>query len=95
MATLEQRAYNGDQARAVLENEAFTRAFTTIEEEHVEAWKTSPARDRDGRESLWTTVKLLHKLRATLEAEMTDGRIASMEIEHQTAQNLREHLGTY
>jgi hypothetical protein len=96
MSNLEKRAYDGDQARAVLENEAFDRAFITIEQEYIEAWKNSPARDTAGRESLYTTLRLLNKLKATLEAEMTDGRLASMELEHlQTATELREHLGTY
>lgn len=95
MATLEKRAYDGDQARAVLDNEAFIRAFTTIEEEHVQAWKDSPARDRDGRESLWTTVKLLHKLKGMLEAAMEDGKLARIAQEHQErilAEDRREGL---
>lgn len=83
MATLEQQAYDGDLARQVLENPAFERAFDAIEQEHIEAWMNSPARDRDGRESLWTTVKLLHKLKGTLEASMTDGKLARVEMEHQ------------
>lgn len=81
--TLEQRGYDGDQARLVLENEAFIRAFANIEQEHIEAWKNSPARDVEGRESLWKTVKLLHKLRLTLEAVMTDGKMARIELERQ------------
>lgn len=83
MATLEQRAHDGDQARAVLENVVFARAFNDIEQEHIEAWKNAPARDVEGRESLWKTVKLLHKLKGTLEAAMTDGKLARVEMEHQ------------
>lgn len=95
MATLQQQVYDGEQARQVLENPAFIRAFESIEQEHVEAWKNSPARDSHGRETLWTTVKLLHKLKATLEAELSNGRMAAHELEHQTAKELREHLGAY
>lgn len=80
---LDQRNREGDEARQVLENPAFVRAFEAIEQEHIEAWKNSPARDRDGRESLWTTVKLLHKLKGTLEASMMDGKLARVELEHQ------------
>lgn len=83
METLEERMTRGEQARQVLENPAFARAFDAIEQEHIEAWKNSPARDPDGRETLWMTVKLLHKLRSTLEAAMTDGRLAHVEREHQ------------
>lgn len=83
MAALEQRVYDGDQARLVLENPAFVKAFADIEQEHIEAWRNSPARDPAGRETLWMTVKLLHKLRSTLEAAMTDGKLANIELTHQ------------
>ena len=83
MATLERRVYDGDQARLVLENPAFAKAFADIEQEHIEAWKNSPARDAAGRETLWTTVKLLHKLRLTLESAMMDGKLASQDLERQ------------
>ena len=73
----------GEQARQVLENPAFAKAFDDIEKEHVEAWKNSPARDPEGRETLWMTVKLLHKLRSTLESAMTDGKLANVELEYQ------------
>jgi len=84
MSNLQQRAHEGDLARQVLENEAFGRAFDAIEQEHIEAWKNAPARDVEGRESLWKTVKLLHKLRGTLESAMTDGKLAMIELERQT-----------
>lgn len=83
METLETRMAHGEQARQVLENPAFSRAFDAIEQEHIEAWKNSPARDPEGRETLWMTVKLLHKLRSTLEASIADGRLANVEREHQ------------
>jgi hypothetical protein len=83
MEPLEQRITQGDQARQVLENPAFAKAFADIEQEHVEAWKNSPARDPAGRETLWMTVKLLHKLRSTLESAMTDGKLANVELEYQ------------
>lgn len=95
MATLDERAREGDEARQVLENPAFARAFNSIEEEYTEAWKNSPVRDRDGRETLWTTLKLLHKLRGTLEASMMDGKLARVELEHQEqilAQERRQGL---
>ncbi|AWL03396.1 hypothetical protein ACFOHT_04845 [Massilia oculi] len=90
METLEQRITQGEQARQVLDNPAFAKAFADIEQEHVEAWKNSPARDPAGRETLWMTVKLLHKLRSTLEAAMTDGRLAKVDLEHEQAMLARE-----
>lgn len=83
MASLEQRRYDGDLARQVLENEAFSRAFADIEQEYTQAWINAPARDHEGREELWKMVKLLHKLRSTLESTLGDGKIARAELEHQ------------
>lgn len=83
MATLEQRRQDGDQARLVLENEAFGRAFDAIKQEYMEAWERAPARDVEGREEIWKTIKLLGKLRSTLEAAMQDGTLAKVELEHQ------------
>jgi hypothetical protein len=83
MSNLDERAYQGDLARQVLENEAFGRAFLAIEQEHIEAWKNSPVRDVEGREALHLTIRLLHKLRGTLEAAITDGKLARVELEHQ------------
>jgi hypothetical protein len=80
--TLERRVYDGDKARQVLENEAFAQAFEDIEREYIDAWKNSPARDEEGREKLFITVKLLHKLRVVLEATLDDGRLAYAEMEH-------------
>lgn len=80
---LEQRIYDGDQARLVLENEAFTQAFADIRQEYTTAWMDSPARDVDGREKLYLMLKLTDKLQATLEAAMTDGKLARIELEHQ------------
>lgn len=82
MASLEQRVYDADLARQVLENEAFHRAFADIEEEYTEAWKQSPARDPEGREKIYLTIRLLQRLKLTLEASLTDGKLAKHEMEH-------------
>lgn len=88
--SLEQRRYEGDRAREVIENEAYVDAFAAIRQEYTNAWMNSPARDAEGREKLYLMLKLTDKLQATLEAAMTDGKIASMSLEHQAAQDARE-----
>ena len=79
---LEQRIYNGDRAREVLENPAFAQAFEQIDQEFYEQWKTSPIRDHEGREELFRMQTLLGKLRLTLEATMTDGKLARQHLDH-------------
>jgi hypothetical protein len=81
--TLNQRIYDADQAKLVLENEAFQRAFEDIKQELTEQWKTSPARDQDGRERLWVMLKLLEKVQITLQASLDSGKLAAKELEHQ------------
>lgn len=79
---LEERIYDGEQARAVLENEAFGRAFDDIKTEYIQAWENVPQRDKEGREQIWLTIKLLAKLKLTLEASLNDGKLAKHEMLH-------------
>lgn len=87
---LEQRIYDGDQARLVLENEAFAQAFADIRKEYTEAWMNSPARDQEGREGLYLMLKSMDKLQLTLEAAMTDGKLAKIALQHQQNQEARD-----
>lgn len=80
--TLEERLHAGSRAKEVLENEQFQAAFQAIETEIITQWKNSPARDRDGRESLWTYLSLLNKVQAHLKSVMETGKLAELEREH-------------
>lgn len=81
--TPEERVHVGDRAKEVLENEAFAAALQAIEDEVIQAWKTSPARDQAGRENLWIYLHLLQKLRQQLQTTMETGKLATLEIKHQ------------
>lgn len=81
--TVTQRIYDGDQARQVLENEAFAAAFNDIRQEYTQAWMESPARDAEGRERIWQMIKATDKLQATLTGAMQDGRIAQEQLRHE------------
>lgn len=83
MATLEQRIYDGDQARQVLDNEAFAAAFADIKQELIDQWASSPARDQEGREKLYQLLKLADKLEATLRSSLETGALAKLELQHQ------------
>jgi hypothetical protein len=90
MATLEKRIYDGDRAREVLENEAFSQAIADIKQEYTNAWMNSPTRDVEGREKLYLLLKLADKLEATLAAALTDGKMARIDLEHQAEQLARD-----
>ena len=79
---LEQRLHLGSRAREVLENEAFTEAFSQIETEITEQWKNSPKRDEEGREKLFQYLTMLNKVKATLTSTMETGRLAQLELQH-------------
>lgn len=93
--TLNERIYNADQAKLVLDNEAFQRAFEDIKQELTEQWKTSPARDQDGREKLWLMLKLLDKVHLCLQSSLDSGKLAAKELEYQEslAKKVKEWAG--
>lgn len=92
---IEQRIYNGDRAREVLENEAFAAAFVDIKTEITEQWKQSPARDNEGREKLWQLLKLADKLESTLRSSLETGTLAKLELQHKRtlAERARSAIG--
>lgn len=79
---IEQRIYNGDRAKEVLENEAFQQAFEDIEKDVIHQWTESPARDAEGREKLWQYLMLLRKVKAQLQTTLDTGKLAKMELDH-------------
>lgn len=82
MSSLDQRLFEGDRAREVLENEAFAAAFDATEKEVIERWTNSPARDAAGRESLWQYLMILRKVKANLTTAMETGKLARIELQH-------------
>ena len=82
MASIEQRLNRGSRAREVLENEVFIEAFSAIEQEYIEAWKTSPVRDEIGREKLWLMLSLLGKVKSQITTTLETGKLAQTEMAH-------------
>jgi hypothetical protein len=80
--TIEQNLYNGSRAKEVLENEAFVAAFEAIEQEVLETWKNSPARDSTGREKCWEYLMLLRRVKAHLVSTLETGKLAELELQH-------------
>lgn len=80
--TLEQRLYDGNRAREVLENEAFQQVFVDIESEVIESWKNSPVRDQEGREKIWQYLTLLKKVQAHLTTTLETGKLAQLDLQH-------------
>jgi hypothetical protein len=82
--TLEERLYNGDRAREVLENEQFILAFDLIEKDLIESWRNIPASKEhlEKRERLHLSLTLLGKVKATIQSTLETGKLAKLELEH-------------
>lgn len=87
---IDQRIYNGNRAKEVIENEAFIAAFELIKDEVITQWQQSPARDTEGREKLWLMLQMASKLESTLKTTMETGQLAQLELTHQ--QSLAKRL---
>ena len=79
---LEQRIYNGDRAKEILENEVFQAVFEDIEKELYQAWKQSPQRDAEGRERIHLALSMMGKVKASLTTTLETGKLAMLELEH-------------
>lgn len=80
---LQQKIYDGNRAKEVLDNEVFQQVFADIEQELMYAWKTSPQRDEAGRERLFLTVCLLGKVKQALQATLDSGKLALLQFRHE------------
>jgi len=68
-------------AKTLMDNEVLQEAFARLEADYVAAWRTTPARDTDARERLWTAVNVLGKVKDHLGQVAADGRIAQRQID--------------
>lgn len=92
--SLESDIQLAEQAKGVLDNEAFQMAFETLNTELTTAWLSSPVKDADGREKLFLMVRLLSKVKTNLESMVTSGKMA--EIERRTlTQRAKDSLAAW
>lgn len=77
---LEEELQRGQMAEYLLSHPLFVESFDLIEKEVMEEWKNSPSRDADGREKLWTMMKLLQRLKANIQTVAETGKLAEMSL---------------
>jgi hypothetical protein len=70
----------GARAEALLNNELLQEAFARLEQDYIEAWKISPARDTDGRERLWQAVNIVAKVRDHMVRVINDGKLSQRHL---------------
>lgn len=71
----------GREASAVLENEAFKTAMSSIKGAVLEQWKTCPIRDREGQVLLLQLAKLTDKFEGVLIGMIENGKLAQNKLD--------------
>ena len=70
----------GARAEALLKNDLLQEAFARLEQNYIDAWKISPARDTDGRERLWQAVNIVAKVRDHIVKVVNDGKLSQRHL---------------
>lgn len=81
---LDHEISRGQRAAEILDNDLYIEAFDTLKTRLMNQWADSPARDKEGRESLWLMTKLLESVQAHLNEIMQTGKIARVQLEQQS-----------
>jgi hypothetical protein len=71
----------GRHAQQLLEDDLFREAFRVIREEMLRAWEESPARDVEGRETLYLSLKMLERVRGYLQEVAATGQLAGLQTD--------------
>lgn len=80
----------GEQAARLLADPMLAEAFEAVEQELMGLWKDSPARDLEGRESLWLQLKMLHRVRIQLEKTLDSGKVARETLAQRLGRRLKD-----
>lgn len=67
----------GNHAKRLLEDAVLLEAFSRVEADLFDEWKSSGTHEYDERSELFLTFKCLERLKARLRAILDDGTIAS------------------
>lgn len=71
----------GEKAAALLRNELLQEAFSTLEQDFMQAWKVSPVEDSQNRERLYMLCQNLSALQGYLESIVTGGKLAKSQLD--------------
>lgn len=77
---LDAEVRRGQEAKQLLEHPLLAGAFGDLKSGLVKAWEMSPVRDAEGREVIFTAMKLLDQLKGALEKHMMTGKLATQQL---------------
>ena len=72
----EEQIQQGNAADAVLTSPVCSEAFEILEEKYINAWLSSGIPDKDHRETLFMSLRVLSEVRLELESMVNGGKIA-------------------
>tara|TARA_R100000995_G_scaffold48357_1_gene23152 strand:+ start:6460 stop:6720 length:261 start_codon:yes stop_codon:yes gene_type:complete len=70
----------GARAQAILKDPLVVEALETLEQQYIDAWKTSPNRDEEGRERIYLLMKSLEVFKGHLISVVETGKLADREL---------------
>ena len=79
---IHKRQNQGIKAKDLLENETFNIVFQKLEEKYLEDFSNSKPDDTQIREQSYLFLQNLRKLRQEISTLVTDGKIASAQIDN-------------
>jgi hypothetical protein len=71
----------GARAKELLGSELLKAVFAQIEDDYIEGWRRTSARDTDARERLWLAVQVLGLVKDHLVIVANDGKLAQAELD--------------
>ena len=77
---LQESISRGARAEALLHNDLLREAFAKLEADYIDAWRTSPARDVDGRERLWQAINIVGLVRGHIVTIVNDGKLSQRQL---------------
>jgi hypothetical protein len=94
--TLQQTVTLGNDALAVLENEAFKQAISRMHSEIVKQWENCPVRDKEGQTLILQMKKVAKLFEDNLHGLIRAGDFAQHKIDLESArENPRGKVGRY
>ena len=72
--------HRANSAREVTEHPLYVEAFEAYTQRLTTQWAESPARDKEGRESLWLMLKTAQAVQSHLAQIMETGQLATLQL---------------
>lgn len=76
-----QRQDRAAKAEALLRNELFIEAFEYLDEQFVEAWRTSGIDDEEAREKIFHLMQALGAVKGYFQSVVEDGKMAQSQLD--------------